>query len=424
MSDKKPNVFPTNGQTDSSNEEPKSEEVRSIDFETEKSNATQEIYINAINHKDIPSKGEANAVEAMRLRTEEQLREHNEKGVVKEPELAETTRQPMTRYDFEMAEIYKKTQEQIKLRDELLNRNSLQTENYQKQTVESPKIKEPQIISKPMSQNTSAQLPRTPEIIGQAPINPYIIQLSQPDYNSPFDVIPLPSQGKLYPSKKPNIKVSFITTADESILSSPNLLQSGEFLEILMNRKILDQEIRYKDLHVGDRNAIMIWLRATAYGEIYPVTLLDENNEVFETELNLNDLVIKNLGAEPDQEGLFDFTFKLCKSNIKFKLLTCGDVDDIETIVSKEKIDGCPIDNTIKYHLERMIIEVDGSRDATKVKEFANNLRPMDNESFGDYIQSIASGVDLNITVGTPGGGSVTTFLPLNVNFFWPKLRL
>jgi hypothetical protein len=30
-----------------------------------------------------------------------------------------------------------------------------------------------------------------------------------------------------------------MTTADENILTSPNLLQSGEFLEILINRKLL-----------------------------------------------------------------------------------------------------------------------------------------------------------------------------------------
>jgi hypothetical protein len=54
----------------------------------------------------------------------------------------------------------------------------------------------------------------------------------------------------------------------------------------------------------------MIWLRATGYGEMYPVTLLDENGDAFDTELNLNELKTKE-GAEPDDEGLFDYTFKL-----------------------------------------------------------------------------------------------------------------
>ena len=42
------------------------------------------------------------------------------------------------------------------------------------------------------------------ENYGQNPsnINPYILELSQPNYNAPFDVIPLPSKGKTYKNKK------------------------------------------------------------------------------------------------------------------------------------------------------------------------------------------------------------------------------
>ena len=101
----------------------------------------------------------------------------------------------------------------------------------------------------------------------------YIEILSQPQMNQPYDLIPLPSEGKLYPNKKKRVKLAYLTTADENILTSPNLVESGDFLEILINRKLLEPSLRYKDLLPGDRNAIMIWLRATVYGEMYPVTI-------------------------------------------------------------------------------------------------------------------------------------------------------
>jgi uncharacterized membrane protein (DUF485 family) len=47
-----------------------------------------------------------------------------------------------------------------------------------------------------------------------------------------------------------------------------------------------------------------------------------------------------------------------------------------------------------------------------------------DGKDFNKYVESIESGIDLNITVGTPGGGSVDTFLPLNLGFFWPDVRI
>ena len=71
--------------------------------------------------------------------------------------------------------------------------------------------------------------------------------------------------------------------------------------------------------------------------------------------------------------------------------------------------------------LEKTIIEVDGNRDLDFIKNYANNLRIRDGKALTKYIDEIESGVDLNITVRTPGGGSVTTFLPLNIKFFWPN---
>ena len=201
-------------------------------------------------------------------------------------------------------------------------------------------------------------------------------------------------------------------------------MASGEFLEILINRKLLEPDLRYKDLHTGDRNAIMIWLRATGYGHMYPVTLLDENKEQFDTDVNLNELKTKSLGVDPDEEGLFYFQFPLCKAQIKFRLLNCGDVDIIEKMVETDKLNKLPVNNENIYTLEKMIVEVNGERNRTIIKDFVNSIRIRDGKEFNDYVEKIESGIDLNIEIKTPGGESIATFLPLNFNFFWPNFGL
>lgn len=251
-----------------------------------------------------------------------------------------------------------------------------------------------------------------------------IEKLSQPQFNSAFDVLPLPSAGKIYKSKKPSVKVSFINTLDENILSSGNLLQSGEWLEILINRKVLDKDLRYKDLHVGDRNAIMIWLRATAYGNMYPVTMLDENNVPFDTEIDLATLKTKPLGATPDENGEFDFFCPLSKSAIKFKFHTVAQVEELEKMLIEEQEAGEIVNNEKTYKLQMHIVEVDGNRDEDFIKDFIINMRPMDSNGLLEYIDSIESGVDLEVEIQTPGGGSIKAFFPLNPKFFWPKLRI
>lgn len=418
--EKKPNVFPAQGQVQNIG----NEESKILAYEQEKKEVVNEIYVTPSTFDDTPE-GHLSSIDAMRKRTEEQMRLREANGVVRHPELAETPPKVLSNYEQSIIEIRKKAEEQMKLRDEKLNMNVNQTNNYHSQYQES--------FNKKINQETEPIEPvkpirqpiMQPQNFGQNPsnINPYILELSQPNYNSPFDVIPLPSEGKLYRGKKPNIKVSYMTTADENILTSPNLIQSGEFLEILINRKVLEP-IRYKDLHVGDRNAIMIWLRATGYGEMYPVTIFDENSVPFDTELNLNDLKTKPLGAEPDLEGLFDFTMPLSKSKIKFKFLTCGDLDIIEAMVEQDKKNENPINYSNTYALETMIVEVDGVRDREMVKNFVNNIRIKDGKAFSEYVEKIESGIDLNITVQTPGGGSVETFLPLNLSFFWPNFGL
>jgi hypothetical protein len=429
--DKKPSVFPNKEQKEAADER-----AKQVAFEAEKAIATNEIYTNSMTPQDTPT-GHISAVEMMRRRTEEQIKLKNQQGFVQDQSLAEKPQRPVMN-NSEMDEIRRKSEEQIRLRDENLAKNASMIQNYQRQVDEaSVKKNNLQNTNQVMQNNTNQQYSQQysspvqqqitqPQNFGQVPsnVNPYIYGLSQPDFNTAFDVIPLPSKGKTYPSKKSNIRVSYMTTADESILTSPNLLQSGEFLEILINRKVLEPELRYRDLLVGDRNAIMIWLRATAYGENYAVTLLDENDNPFDTEINLNSLSFKNLGAEPDAEGLFDFVFPVSKHRIKFRFLTCGDIEDIEKQLEQDKLNEIPINKNSTYTMQKMIVEVNGSRDKNMINDYVESIRIRDSKEFVKYVNSIESGVDLTLKVGTPGGGSVDTFLPINLNFFWPDLRV
>ena len=305
-----------------------------------------------------------------------------------------------------------RTQEQLRLRNESLKNN-----------IDTAKIEK--IVHNAKKENTKKNIPQMEKKeIDYTKRDEYIETLSQPQYNAAFDLLPLPSEGKIYKNKKSKIKVAFITAADENILTSPNLLQSGEFLEILINRKLLETDIRYKDLNVGDRNAIMLWLRATSYGEMYPITVFDEDNKPFEYEVDLTTLKTKKLGCEPDEEGYFDFLLPVSRKNIKFKLLTVGDAEDIEKTLEEERSLDIPVNNSKTYTLRKLIVEIDGVRSQSYIDDFVDTMRVKDVTELNKYIEEIESGVDLQFDVPTPGGGSVTTFLPLNFRFFWPNLSI
>ena len=416
--DKKPQVYPSKLQ----NEKYLSDQEKLAKYEAEKLAETLSIL-----SSEAPI-GHGGAIEEMRARTLDQLRQKKENGRVIEPDLAEPNFKPKQMSN---------TERQIQIRDETLAEYQKQTNNYQKLvegvTNNNNNNNNNNFRETKMENKYNTAIPPSKPPINKNNNddendddrnNKYIYELSQPDFNCSFDVIPLPSKGKLYKNKKSSIRVAYMTTADENILTSPNLLQSGKFLEILFNRKILEPELRYKDLHVGDRNAIMLWLRATAYGEMYPITIYDENDEPFDSEVDLNELKTIELGAEPDEDGLFDFQFPLSKINIKFKLLTCGDVDYIEELVSKDTENKSLVNQTNTYTLQKLIVEIDGERNKTYINDFINQIRIYDAKALTDYIKKIESGIDLTIDVTTPGGGSISTFLPLNIKFFWPNVRI
>lgn len=252
-------------------------------------------------------------------------------------------------------------------------------------------------------------------------------QIQDVQFAAPFDVIPLPSKGLLYPGHQGTVKVEYLTATDENILTSPNLIKSGKVLEILIEKKVKESPVPFDQLLVGDRNAIMIWLRATGYGEMYPVKLTDPNSGVeFETEINLSELKTKELpeGVEPDERGEFTFVLPRTKKKIKFKLLTVGDERNILVRSEKyEKATKSQISNTLTYRLQAQIKEIDGNRDINFIQQFINVMPAYDSLKFREFSDSIEPGIDMSAEVEGPTG-SFQAPITIGLNFFWPNVRV
>ena len=252
-------------------------------------------------------------------------------------------------------------------------------------------------------------------------------QTQEVQFQIPFDVIPLPSKGLLYPGQEGTVKVEYMTAMDENVLTSPNLIKSGKVLDMLMERKVKQSPVPIEKLLVGDRNAIMIWLRATGYGEMYPVKLNDPTSGVeVETEIDLTTLKTKELpeGVEPDEKGEFSFTLPKSKKKIKFTLLTVGDEKTILSRAEKyEKATKSQISNALTYRLQAQIKEIDGNRDINFIQQFVNVMPAFDSLKFREYSDSIEPGIDMSVEVEGPTG-TFQAPITLGLNFFWPNVRV
>jgi hypothetical protein len=246
--------------------------------------------------------------------------------------------------------------------------------------------------------------------------------LAEPKWGAPYDLVPLPSKGKLYKGIRDVVRVSYMSGSDENILTSPNLLKSGKFLEVLIRRNLLEANLDYRKLHTGDRNALMVWLRSTAFGHMYSISIYNSKGEVEDIEFDLSTLKTIELTVDPDANGHFEHVCPITKDVIKFQFITVGDEEDIEAMLDADVANGVEVNNRSTYTLQRQIVSVNGVSDYEYIKTYVDNMRVGAIKAFRTYVNNIESGIDLNVQIRTSGGESITTFLPINVNFFWPDI--
>lgn len=286
-----------------------------------------------------------------------------------------------------------------------------------------------------------------------------------------FDVIPLPSKGEAYADKIAKMSVAYLTAYDENMIVSPNLYRDNLILDYILQEKLLSKEIDPMDLLEGDRDAIILFLRASGYGNEYPITATDEaTGKEFEAIVDLSKLKYKEFKLKGDSKGWFPFTLPVSGAEIKFRFPTHRDVILLEKMqanednkVKKESISKCvetldlfiegdnevsrddkikirqairtieswsnnmDDENQIKFNhaltnkLNLLIMAVNGITDKQYINDFIRRMNVKDSTALRRYMTQNEPGVDYNIEIEKPaslGGGSYKTFLQLDQFLF------
>jgi hypothetical protein len=225
-----------------------------------------------------------------------------------------------------------------------------------------------------------------------------------------YDVVQLPSQGVHYTNGKKSLRVAYLTAADENILMSPNLLQSDTVIEELLKRKILDKELNIEELVDEDRQAILIFLRNTAFGTEYKIDLVDPiTKQSFEG--------TKDFKLVADSNGEYEFFLNGVKKKITFKFLSNLQENELKLIKESSKDTIAPL-NTKR--LEMMIKSVEGTRDQMAIYQFIQNLPIRDSQEFKKFVSENKPGLDLIVEVIAPSGEKVPVLVDFGVEFFRP----
>ena len=274
-----------------------------------------------------------------------------------------------------------------------------------------------------------------------------------------YDIIDLPSHGECYKHKKGRIPVRELTAADENLIASPNMYANGQLIETILRRCILDKNFNVDEMCPGDRDAVVLWLRATAYGPEYNVSTVNpENGKTYKSEINLSDFKYRDFNLKGDENGLFDYTFD--NGDVaKFKILSYKELTKLQEdmalqYINQKKYIVYQKIKDIKYQVDEVfkdetgddvlnqaidyiydwanndailkneetlysnfmtsslikrIVSINGSDDPKIIEDYINNLRITESKKIREYIFNNNPGIDFSLTISIPesdGGGS------------------
>jgi len=235
-----------------------------------------------------------------------------------------------------------------------------------------------------------------------------------------YDVVELPSGGIHYSNGKKSVRVAYLTAADENILSSPNLIASNKIINELLKRKVLDKDLPVEEIVQEDKQAILIFLRNTAFGSEYNMNLMDpKTEEKFTVMVDLSRLKVKEFTLIPDQNGEYPYFMKKSGVNITFKFLTQKQEDELQKI--EETWNGEGVAPIMTKRLEFMIKSINGNRSQMEIHNFIEYKMPVkDSQDFRKYVSENKPGLDLSQKVTTPSGDEIQVDIGFGVEFFRP----
>ena len=226
-------------------------------------------------------------------------------------------------------------------------------------------------------------------------------ELSIPLDENQYEWVELPSKGECYPHKKGKVPVAYLTAADENIIVSKELRSKRKVSDTLLERKILDKSFRVKELCIGDRDAILLWLRKTGYGNEYKVTEVGEDGKSREVIIDLDKVTYDDFNYFGDENGYFEYLTKN-GNEIKYRLLTYEIeeevLDKILNLSSTEEDKS--MWNIVRMLMISQTVSVNGYKDTDHITSYINKMDIRELSSYLNFVMHNTPRVNIDIRIG------------------------
>jgi hypothetical protein len=246
-----------------------------------------------------------------------------------------------------------------------------------------------------------------------------VLNYGQMNFNLPHDVVSLPSGGIFYKNKKKAVKIGYLTASDENIILNTSQNNRESVALSLLRNKLYETDLKPDELLTGDVEAILIFLRNTAFGPDYEVNLTDpQTGRKFNYTLVLDELNIRKTEYKPNEEGLFVVKLPKSGNEVKLKPMSLADSLEIEKLV--DTYPSNRVAPKVTWKLNKQIVSVDGESDKGVIAKYIETMPIMDSKFVRNFLNENEPRLELQKEVTAPSGEKVIVDITFGVEFFRP----
>ena len=253
-------------------------------------------------------------------------------------------------------------------------------------------------------------------------------QMANPmDFVTPTQFVQLPSKGR-YPEGHPlcgedSIEIKYMTAKDEDVLTNRSLLKKGLAIDRLIQNLVKDSDIRARSLYIGDRNAIIINARASAYGADYKTSVqCPACGETSKFKFDLADHEEYNGDEYPDEvkdneDGTFSIT--LPASTIVARIRPLTGQDEVE-MLSDSKAKNMTNDMITKQ-MKRFVVDFNGYSELKTINHVVDNMTAADAKVIRGAFRAISPDIKMEQKFACKHcEHEEVMVVPFGTDFFWP----
>ena len=263
---------------------------------------------------------------------------------------------------------------------------------------------------------------------------------NQLSFSVPTEFVDLPSKGLYYPENHPlhgvdSVEIKHMTAKEEDILASESLIRKGVAIDRMLQSLLIDNNLKVKDLLVGDKNALTVAARITGYGTEYTTRVTcPACNTVQEFEFDLEEQT--TTGAAFDREELNEklegvemtsngtFLVELPKSSltVELKMLTGADEEKLEKFQKQKAKNNNGQSSLLTDTMKSIIIAVDKITERAQINNFVENMPALDSRYLRGIYQQLVPNIDMTQEFSCKKCDHTQALeVPVTTDFFWPQ---